>query len=72
MNNSTNNKVVPIYSQGDDFKVLHQMLNSPEQIRRRQVRRKDAHRRMFKRKAISLAGAFLAGATFMYLLIHLV
>lgn len=72
MNNSTNNKIVPIHSQEDDFKVLHQMLNSPEQRRRRQLRRKKAHRRMFKEKVLSLAGAFSAGALFMYLLIHLV
>lgn len=72
MNNSTNNKVVHLHPQEDDFKVLHQMLNSPEQIQRRQARRKKDHRMMLKRKAISLAGAFLAGVVFMAILTHLV
>lgn len=72
MNNSTNNRVIHLYPQGDDFKVLHQMLNSPEQIQRRQDRRKKAHRIMLMRKALSLAGAFSAGVVFMAILIHLV
>lgn len=72
MNNSTNNKVVHLHPQEDDFKVLHQMLNSPEQIQRRQARRKKANRMMLKRKAISLAGSFLAGVVFMAILTYLV
>ena len=72
MNNSTNNKVVHLHPQGDDFKFIYQMLNSPEQIQRRQARRKKDHRMMLKRKAISLAVAFLAGVAFMAILTHLV
>ena len=72
MNNSTNNKVVHLHPQGDDFKVLYQMLNSTEQIQRRQARRKKAHRMMLMRKALSLAVAFLAGVVFMAILTHLV
>lgn len=72
MNNSTNNKVVHLHPQGDDFKVLHQMLNSPEQIQRRQARRKKAHRMMLMRKALSLAVAFSAGVVFMAILTYLV
>ena len=72
MNNSTNNKIVPIHSQEDDFKVLHQMLNSTEQIQRRQAKRKKAHRMMLMRKALSLAVAFSAGVVFMAILTYLV
>ena len=72
MNNSTNNKVVHLHPQGDDFKVLYQMLNSTEQIQRRQTRRKKAHRMMLMRKALSLAVAFSAGVVFMAILTHLV
>lgn len=72
MNNSTNNKVVHLHPQGDDFKVLYQMLNSTEQIQRRQAKRKKAHRMMLKRKALSLAGAFSAGVVFMAILTYLV
>lgn len=72
MNNSTNNRVIHLYPQGDDFKVLHQMLNSPEQIQRRQAKRKKAHRMMLKRKALSLAVAFSAGVVFMAILTYLV
>ena len=72
MNNSTNNKVVHLHPHGDDFKVLYQMLNSTEQIQRRQARRKKAHRMMLMRKALSLAGAFLAGVVFMAILTYLV
>lgn len=72
MNNSTNNKVVHLHPQGDDFKVLHQMLNSPEQIQRRQARRKKTHRMMLMRKALSLAVAFSAGVVFMAILTYLV
>ena len=72
MNNSTNNKVVHLHPQGDDFKVLHQMLNSPEQIQRRQAKRKKAHRMMLMRKALSLAVAFSAGVVFMAILTYLV
>lgn len=72
MNNSTNNKVVHLHPQGDDFKVLYQMLNSTEQIQRRQARRKKAHRMMLMRKALSLAVAFLAGVVFMAILTHLI
>lgn len=72
MNNSTNNKVVHLHPQGDDFKVLYQMLNSTEQIQRRQAKRKKAHRMMLMRKAISLAVAFSAGVVFMAILTYLV
>lgn len=72
MNNSTNNKVVHLHPQGDDFKVLYQMLNSTEQIQRRQAKRKKAHRMMLKRKALSLAVAFSAGVVFMAILTYLV
>lgn len=72
MNNSTNNRVIHLYPQGDDFKVLHQMLNSPEQIQRRQAKRKKAHRMMLMRKALSLAVAFSAGVAFMAILTYLV
>lgn len=72
MNNSTNNKVVHLHPQGDDFKVLYQMLNSTEQIQRRQARRKKAHRMMLMRKALSLAVAFSAGVVFMAILTYLV
>lgn len=72
MNNSTNNKVVHLHPQEDDFKVLHQMLNSPEQIQRGQARRKKDHRMMLKGKAISRAGSFLAGVVFMAILTYLV
>ena len=72
MNNSTNNRVIHLYPQGDDFKVLHQMLNSPEQIQRRQAKRKKAHRMMLMRKALSLAVAFSAGVVFMAILTYLV
>ena len=72
MNNSTNNKVVHLHPQGDDFKVLYQMLNSTEQIQRRQAKRKKAHRMMLMRKALSLAVAFSAGVVFMAILTHLV
>ena len=72
MNNSTNNKVVHLHPQGDDFKVLYQMLNSTEQIQRRQARRKKAHRMMLLRKALLLAGAFSTGVVFMAILTYLV
>lgn len=72
MNNSTNNKVIHLHPQGDDFKVLYQMLNSTEQIQRRQARRKKAHRMMLMRKALSLAVAFSAGVVFMAILTYLV
>lgn len=72
MNNSTNNKVVHLHPQVDDFKVLYQMLNSTEQIQRRQARRKKAHRMMLMRKALSLAVAFLVGVVFMAILTYLV
>lgn len=72
MNNSTNNKVVHLHPQGDDFKVLYQMLNSTEQIQRRQAKRKKAHRMMLMRKALSLAVAFSAGVVFMAILTYLV
>lgn len=72
MNNPTNNKVVSIHSQEDDFKVLHQMLNSPNQQARRQARlRRDRRARRFE-KALHIGGIFSAGVVFMYLLIHLV
>lgn len=72
MNNSTNNKVVHLHPQGDDFKVLYQMLNSTEQIQRRQAKRKKAHRMILMRKALSLAVAFSAGVVFMAILTYLV
>lgn len=72
MNNSTNNKVVSIHSQEDDFKAIYQMLNSPNQQARRMARRKAQRRANLAKKAIHLAGTFLAGMAFMYLLIHLV
>ena len=72
MNNSTNNKVVPIYSREDDFKVLHQMLNSPQQEARRQARRKQNRIYRLRAKALHIGGIFSAGMAFMYLLIHLV
>lgn len=72
MNNSTNNKVVFIHSQEDDFKVLHQMLNSPKQEARRQARRKQDRSYRFWSKAFHIGGIFSAGVVFMYLLIHLV
>lgn len=72
MNNSTNNNIIHLHPQEDDFKVLYQMLNSTEQIRRRQIRRETAHRMMLRRKTISLAKAFLAGAVFMAILTYLI
>lgn len=72
MNNSTNNKVVPIYSQEDDFKSIYQMLNSPNQQARRQARRKQDRSYRFRSKALHIGGIFSAGMAFMYLLIHLV
>lgn len=72
MNNSTNNKVVSIYSQEDDFKVPHQMLNSPQQEARRQARRKQNRIYRLRVKALHIGGIFSAGMAFMYLLIHLV
>ena len=72
MNNSTNNKVVSIHSQEDDFKVLHQMLNSPNQQARRQARlRRDRRARRIER-ALHIGGIFSAGVVFTWLLIHLV
>lgn len=72
MNNSTNNKVVSIYPQEDDFKVLHQVVNSPKQETRRQARlRRDRRARRIE-KALHIGGIFSAGMVFMYLLIHLV
>lgn len=72
MNNSTNNKVVSIYSQEDDFKVLHQMLNSPKQEARRQAKLRRDRRARRMEKALHIGGIFSAGVIFMYLLIHLV
>lgn len=72
MNNSTNNKVVSIYPQEDDFKVLHQMVNSSKQEARRQARRKQNRIYRLRDKALHIGGIFSAGMVFMYLLIHLV
>lgn len=72
MNNSTNNKVVSIYPQEDDFKVLHQVVNSPKQETRRQARRKQDRIYRLRAKALHIGGIFSAGMVFMYLLIHLV
>ena len=72
MNNSTNNKVVSIHSQEDDFKVLHQMVNSPKQEARRQARLRKNRRARRLEKALHIGGIFSAGVIFMYLLIHLV
>lgn len=72
MNNSTNNKVVSIYPQEDDFKVLHQMLNSPQQEARRQAKLRRDRRAHRMEKALHIGGIFSAGVVFMYLLIHLV
>lgn len=72
MNNSTNNKVVSIHSQEDDFKVLHQMVNSPQQEARRQAKLRRDRRASRMEKALHIEGIFSAGVVFMYLLIHLV
>ena len=72
MNNSTNNKVVSIHSQEDDFKVLHQIVNSPRQEARRQARLRKNRRARRLEKALHIGGIFSAGVIFMYLLIHLV
>lgn len=72
MNNSTNNKIVPIHLREDDFKAIHQMLNTPKQEARRLARRKQDRNYRFWSKALHTGGAFLAGMAFMYLLIHLV
>lgn len=72
MNNSTNNKVVSIHSQEDDFKVLHQMVNSPKQETRRQAKLQRDRRARRMEKALHIGGIFSAGVIFMYLLIHLV
>lgn len=72
MNNSTNNKVVSIHSQEDDFKVLHQMVNSPKQEARRQAKLRRDRRARRLEKALHIGGIFSAGVIFMYLLIHLV
>lgn len=72
MNNSTNNKVVSIYPQEDDFRVLHQMVNSPKQEARRQARRKQNQIYRLRAKVLHIGGIFSAGMVFMYLLIYLV
>lgn len=72
MNNSTNNKVVSIYPPEDDFKVLHQMVNSPKQEARRQAKLRRDRRTRRMEKALHIWGIFSAGVIFMYLLIHLV
>lgn len=72
MNNSTNNKVVSIHSQEDDFKVLHQMVNSPKQEARRQAKLRRNRRARRMEKALHIGGIFSAGMVLMYLLIHLV
>lgn len=72
MNNSTNTKVVPIPSLEDDFKVLHQMVNSPKQEARRQAKLRRNRRARRMEKALHIGGIFSAGVVFMYLLIHLV
>lgn len=72
MNNPTNNKVVSIYPQEDDFKVLHQVVNSPKQETRRQARLQRDRRARRIEKALHIGGIFSAGMVFMYLLIHLV
>lgn len=72
MNNSTNNKVVFIYPQEDDFKVLHQVVNSPRQEARRQAKLQRDRRTRRLEKALHIGGIFSAGMVFMYLLIHLV
>lgn len=70
--NSTNNKVVSIYPQEDDFKVLHQMVNSPQQEARRQAKLRRDRRARRMEKALHIGGIFSAGVVFMYLLIRLV
>lgn len=70
MNNSTNLKIIPFITEDQYFEPLDKMVNSPKQQMRREAKRRMVRRSILREKALHLAGAFSAGAVFIWLLMQ--